>query len=185
MPRPKTISDADVLAAALTVLAARGMDFTLAELARHVGLSRATLIQRFGDRNAILLRLAQHEVAATRDWLDSLPVRQGRDALWQFLTEIVGSMGSGDGFSARVVIASLEAGNDEMRALAGERYRLVQEAIAVRLPPGPAREETALHLHAIIAGATMQWVATDGTVGLADLVLRRLRWSVDRLISET
>lgn len=48
MPRPKTISDDDVLAAALEVLASRGTAFTLAELAQRIGLARATLIQRFG-----------------------------------------------------------------------------------------------------------------------------------------
>lgn len=181
MPRPKTVSDYDVLTAALQVLGSRGAGFTLSDLAEHVGLSRATLIQRFGDRNAILIRMAEHEVAETHAWLDSLSMETGPDALWLFLEEIVGSMGTGEGFSVRVSVAALEMENSTLRRLAGERYRLVQQAIAARLPPSPSRDQTAVHLHTIIAGATMQWGASDGTIGLAEFVLNRLRWAIGNL----
>ncbi len=179
MPRPKTVSDEDVLSGALEVLGAKGTGFTLTEVAGHVGLSRAALIQRFGDRDAILLRMAEHEVAQTRLWLDGLPVEQGPEALWRFLETIVGSMGAGEGFSVRVAVAALETASPRLRALAGQRYRLVQEAIAARLPEGPDRMERAVHLHAIIAGASMQWAATDGKVGLAEFILGRLRWALE------
>ncbi len=43
MPSPKTVSDDNILDAALQVLADRGTNFTLSDLARHVGLSRPTL----------------------------------------------------------------------------------------------------------------------------------------------
>lgn len=183
MPRPKTVSDEDVLGAALEVLANNGMGFTLADVARRVGLSRATLIQRFGDRDALLLRMAEHEVEATRRWLDGLPVETGPGALWRFLELIVSSMGAGDGFSARVVIAALEARDPALRSLAGRRYALVQAAISARLPAGPERDATAGHLHAVIAGATMRWVASDGSTGLSDFVLEQLRWALDNLRS--
>jgi TetR/AcrR family macrolide resistance operon transcriptional repressor len=182
MPRPKTVSDREVLTAALQVLGSRGPGFTLTDLAEQVGLSRATLIQRFGDRSAILVRMAEQEVAETRAWLDSLPVGQGPQALWHFLQQVVGSMGSGEGFSVRVTVAALEAEDPALRRLAGERYGLVQQAIAVRLPQSPARTQTALHLHAIIAGATMQWVASDGSTDLSQSVLDRLKWAVDHLL---
>jgi TetR/AcrR family macrolide resistance operon transcriptional repressor len=179
VPRPKTVSDEDVLSGALAVLGARGTAFTLTEVAEHVGLSRAALIQRFGDRDAILLRMAEHEVALTRRWLESLPVETGQEALWRFLETIVGSMGAGEGFSVRVAIAALETESPRLRLLAGQRYRLVQEAIAARLPQRADRMEQARHLHALIAGASMQWVATNGQVGLADFILARLRWAMD------
>jgi TetR/AcrR family macrolide resistance operon transcriptional repressor len=178
MPRPKLVSDEDVLAVALDVLAEKGSTFTLSDLARRVGLSRATLIQRFGDRDAILLRMAEYELEATRLWLDSCSVVRSTDGLWQFLEEIVCGMDSGSGFSARVQIAALEVRDPALRALADEKYQLVQAAIAERLPEGSPRRELAVHLHAVIAGATMQWVVTDGATTLSEFVLHRLHWAM-------
>ncbi|NKB15858.1 MAG: TetR/AcrR family transcriptional regulator [Sphingomonadales bacterium] len=97
MSRPKTVSDLEVMDHALGILAEKGMGFTLTDLAGRVGLSRATLIQRFGDREAILRRMAEHEVEATRAWLAGLPVNQGKDGLAAFLELIVGSMGGWGG----------------------------------------------------------------------------------------
>lgn len=185
MPRPKTVSDEDLLTAALEVLAARGAGFTLAELAEHVGLARATIIQRFGDRDAILVRMAEHEVALTREWLATLPVEQAPGALWHFLETIVRSMGTGEGFSVRVTVAAIEAASPTLRRLAGERYGLVQEAIAARLPKSADREAIAQHLHAVIAGASMQWVASDGALPLPDFILERLRWALRKAQVET
>lgn len=181
LPRPKTISDEDVLAAALEVLADKGADFTLNDLALRIGLARATLIQRFGDRDAIILRIATYEVDVTRSWLAGLPVEVGREGLWRFLETIVGSMGEGEGFSARVTLAALEARNANLRELAYQRYSLVQDAIAARLPDGPERARTARHLHSVIAGASMHWIVTDGSIGLSEFVLERLRWTLDHL----
>ncbi|HET7716578.1 MAG TPA: helix-turn-helix domain-containing protein [Bauldia sp.] len=60
MPRPKTLPDKDVLAAALRLMHRHGPDaLTFAALAEATGLSGATLVQRFGSmaglRQATLL----------------------------------------------------------------------------------------------------------------------------------
>jgi TetR/AcrR family transcriptional regulator, macrolide resistance operon repressor len=179
MSRPKTVSDLEVMGHALGILADKGMGFTLTDVANRVGLSRATLIQRFGDREAILRRMAEHEVEATRAWLDGLKVDQGKEALTAFLKLVVGSMGAGEGFSARVAIAALEAQDPVLRAFADLRYALVQNAIEARLPESPERRALAEHLHAVIAGATMQWVASDRSAGLSEFVLLRLYRALD------
>lgn len=184
MPRPKTVSDEDVLAAALEVLAEKGHAFTLTDMANRIGLSRATLIQRFGDRDAILLRIAAYEVELARQWIGSIEIVPGRDGLWQFLETIVASMGEGDEFSARVTLASLEARSPALRQLGQQRYALVQTAIAARLPVGPNRDRTAEHVHTIIAGASMQWVVSDRATGLSDFVLDQLRWTLKHLPSD-
>lgn len=178
MPRPKTVSDNDVLAGALEVLAEKGQNFTLTDLANRIGLSRATLIQRFGDRDAILMRITAYDVGLTRQWLESIETVPGPDGLWHFLETIVGSMGDGDGFSARVTLAALEAHNPALRQYGQQRYGLVQAAIAARLPAGPNRDAAAEHIHAIIAGSSMQWVVSDRGTGLAGHVMRQLRWSL-------
>ncbi len=51
MPRPKMVSDTDVLAAAHQLIHERGPDaLTFASLARACGLSASTLVQRFGSK---------------------------------------------------------------------------------------------------------------------------------------
>lgn len=57
MPRPKLKSDDEVLEAATAVLKRRGpIDFTLSDVAKEVGLSRAALIQRFTNRDTLALK---------------------------------------------------------------------------------------------------------------------------------
>ena len=61
MARPRTIPDADVLAAAARVVGALGpARLTLAAVGDECGLSPATILQRFGSKRALLLALAAH-----------------------------------------------------------------------------------------------------------------------------
>jgi len=175
MPRPKRVADEEILDAASALLAEKGsIDFTLAEVAAKVGLSRAALIQRFENRDRILRAMAAREVVLTERYLASLPLERSLEGLRAFLDEIVGSMGRGEEFGGRVLFAWLEAHDPALRIHADQRYRLVQAAIAARVPVelGDA-EMIARHLHAVVAGASMQWVARQDT-GLADAVLARL-----------
>lgn len=58
-PRPRTIPDADILMAAIQVMARLGpVRLTLADVAREIGLSPATLVQRFGSKRGLLLAVA-------------------------------------------------------------------------------------------------------------------------------
>jgi AcrR family transcriptional regulator len=59
-PRPRTVDDAAILAAAAEVIGERGpADLTLAAVGARVGLSPATLHQRFGSKRGLLLALAE------------------------------------------------------------------------------------------------------------------------------
>jgi AcrR family transcriptional regulator len=67
-PRPRTIDDARILEAAGQVVARHGpARFTLADVASEVGLSAATLVQRFGSKRGLLLALAR----SARDSVDA------------------------------------------------------------------------------------------------------------------
>lgn len=64
MARPRTIPDSDILAAAARVIGEVGPSrLTLALVAESCGLSAPTLVQRFGSKRALLLRLAQSAVS--------------------------------------------------------------------------------------------------------------------------
>jgi AcrR family transcriptional regulator len=59
-PRPRTVSDSAILAAASRAVSRRGpARVTLADVGREVGLSAATLVQRFGSKRGMLLAVAQ------------------------------------------------------------------------------------------------------------------------------
>jgi AcrR family transcriptional regulator len=58
-PRPRTVSDAQILQAALRTMARLGpVRLTLAAVAKDAGLSAATLVQRFGSKRALLLAVS-------------------------------------------------------------------------------------------------------------------------------
>ncbi|WP_077963201.1 TetR/AcrR family transcriptional regulator [Ensifer adhaerens] len=57
MPRPKTVPDEEVLAAAFALMRAHGPDgLTFAALAASTGLSGATLVQRFENKSTLIQR---------------------------------------------------------------------------------------------------------------------------------
>src|SRR5688572_7306508 len=63
-PRPRTIDDGAILEAAARTISRLGpSNFTLADVAGAVGLSPATLVQRFGSKRGLMLALAEQGVA--------------------------------------------------------------------------------------------------------------------------
>jgi AcrR family transcriptional regulator len=67
-PRPRTIDDAAILDAAGRIVSRHGPGrFTLADVAKEVGLSAATLVQRFGSKRGLMLALAR----SARDSVDA------------------------------------------------------------------------------------------------------------------
>jgi AcrR family transcriptional regulator len=75
MPRPRTVSDEQIFEAASRAVARVGpARLTLADVGKEVGLSPATLLQRFGSKRGLLLAFArssagysQAQFAAIRD----------------------------------------------------------------------------------------------------------------------
>lgn len=173
MPRPKTVSDREVISAALGLLGEKGAAFSLSDVAQAVGLSRATLIQRFDNRDGILLEMARQHVAETEAWLRSLSEDPNLDDVTKFLHHIVDAMGTGTDFPTHVAIAAIEARDPALKQLAGKRYALVQAAIADRLT-GEERRARAQLIHSVIAGVSMQWVAGQFEDTLSEAIKRHL-----------
>lgn len=67
MPRPRTISDAAILAATGRAIARHGLGgLSLATIAKETGLSPATLVQRFGSKRGLLLAFAEQAEPGAR-----------------------------------------------------------------------------------------------------------------------
>jgi AcrR family transcriptional regulator len=72
MPRPRTASDVEILEGTIRAISRVGpARLTLTEVGREVGLSPATLLQRFGSKRGLLLALAEHAATSIDECVDA------------------------------------------------------------------------------------------------------------------
>ena len=164
MPRPKLHSDDEILTIAQQVLVAKGpAAFTLTDVAQAVGVSRAAIIQRFENKATLHRKVMERSTQEVRDYFAGLAIVEGVGALREMLSDLIGGLGSGEGFAGYLLLEWSDVHDDELNRLARERNRLVREAIEMRLPTSETRKVQASLIQAVIQGATMQWlIEQDG-----------------------
>lgn len=125
MPRPKTVSDEEIVSAARDVFLERGPSAPLSEIAKRVGLSQPALSQRFGSKRqllaaALMPRSLPSWVAALEAGPDDRPFREQ-------LVELAGS--------ARRVLAEALPSILTLRhaGLPSDETGLPHELVALRL----------------------------------------------------
>jgi AcrR family transcriptional regulator len=75
MPRPKQISDEEILAVARECFLESGVAVSAQVIADRVGLSQPALFKRFGTKDELVLRaLAPPERLPVLDWIETVPV---------------------------------------------------------------------------------------------------------------
>ena len=159
MPRPRRISDEDVLAGALRVMFRKGpAEFTLAAVAAEVGIAPPTIVQRFGDKRGLILRALAQDNGEFAAAVAAAPRTRGRAsviALFQLLTPDIQDpdvLGNG------LLWLREDFRDPGLNALARERWRMLREAVAERMPPLPVSPELAARLiEAQWQGAFNQW----------------------------
>lgn len=73
MGRPRKASDEQVFAAAFTVMQKRGpAEITLAEIAKEAGLTAGALVQRYGSKRDLLLKLMEAWAGSSGGMLEGL-----------------------------------------------------------------------------------------------------------------
>jgi len=181
MPRPKLLSDDEVIDATRRVILRRGpVQFTLADVAAEVGLARSTLIQRFENRAGLFRRLMERNTDRLQPELAVLPGGSGAQELWCFLQALVSVLKS-ERINEYFMTVVEEMSDPYLAKLACRGLRLVREAIAERLPETMAdRSEVARHLQAVMQGASMQW-AVEREGELSQFVAARLRTALTLL----
>jgi AcrR family transcriptional regulator len=175
MARRKIISDEAVLDAAMGVMFARGpSDFTLADIAAVVGIAPATLIQRFGDKRRLVLATFSRENERFARTLTELPPASGAAAVIAVLRLVTPDIDDAALFSQQLLWLRQDMRDGDLNALARERFGLLRQAVAQRLPPLPmAREQAAMLVEAQWQGALNQWgMAPEGR--LVDFVTQSL-----------
>lgn len=164
MARPNLHSDRAVLEAALSVIVRKGPDrFTLDDVAVTLGITRAAILQRFGDKSTLHYRVMEHLTAETHAYFASVAGEARLEDAEAMLRELIAGMGMGDDVAGYLLLYWSDLQNDDLRELARERLETVLGEIERRLPAvrgAPAPREAARMLQSVIHGACMQWLIT-------------------------
>ena len=177
MSRRKTLSDSAVLDGALKImLRTSPAKFTLADVANGVGVSPATLLQRFGSKRNLIVRAIERDNAQFAKTLIAAPPTVGAEAVIALFLELTPDLGPQDDRLADQLPWLREDFRDpQLSALARERFRVLRAAVTARLPPLPVPPAVGARLlEAQWQGALTQWgFFREGRLG--DYVRRALR----------
>ena len=177
MARTKTISDEAVLAAAASVMFAKGpSEFTLADAAKAAGIAPATLVQRFGDKHGLIVAAIAQDNLAFERFLAELPREVGAEAvIGVFARMFPGVEEDADQFADQLLWLRQDMRDPDLNRLARERFEKLRAALAERMPPLPIpADDAAVLVEAQWQGVLNQWgIFRQGR--LADFVTDRLR----------
>lgn len=178
MGRKKTIDDEEALFQALLVISEIGPEkFTLADVGERVGLSPATLIQRFGSKDELLRKAAKQankkliEEVLTPDDKEQPPLQ----ALLGILADLPEGFGTREDLANSLSILKLDMIDPDLHALAKKRFQLIRKRLAEIISEGQEKgsfredldpKSLAWELDALWHGFIIQW-ALSGTGTLA------------------
>ena len=177
MPRPRTIDDAAVLTAAAEVVNRIGpARLTLQSVADEVGLSAATLVQRFGSKRGLLLAMGTQAAAGwpavfrgARERSDS-PLTALGDALVELTAHVRTPVAMANSLAFLQIDlsdpefhAAAVAGMSELRGLSAD---LLDQAVAGgELAPATDTEALADSVMCAYNGALISWaIFREGTL---------------------
>jgi len=189
-PRPRTVQDDVILDAAIEVLGTMGPEkMTLADVGNAVGLSAATLVQRFGSKRELMLALLRHTLGGIDQRVDAAVADTASplDALFAAITEIPRELTTNIGLGKRLAFYLLQLEDPEFHGVAVEYAErrvagiknLLDDAVAAgELTEGYTNTaQLAETVYAMTLGSMMTWsVANEGTVKA------KLRRDLDLLI---
>ena len=195
-PRPRTVSDEEILAATARAIGRVGpLRLTLAHVAREVGLSPATLIQRFGSKRALLLAFARQGGGDDQGFMDGLRA-EGRTALETaraFLLCFAGLAPSPKEMANNLAFLQIDLTDAAFHRITSRLFRSQHQALAGLLAEAQAEGELgpvdaralARVLLAVVNGSLLtwavyrdgpaaQWLARDIDLALEPYRLRKL-----------
>ena len=139
-PRPRTVTDEAIIAAAATVIGRLGPGkLTLAAVGKEIGLSAATLVQRFGSKRGLLLAMAKSAADSVDDCFEMVRAahRSPLAALVAAATDITRYLKTPEEMANHLAFLQMDLSDPDFhrlmvinskKQLEGYR-RLVQEAI--------------------------------------------------------
>lgn len=152
-----------------------GPGFTLADIANEVGISPATLLQRFGDKQTLIERVFAQDNARFVRWLDSLPAGVGADVVIRIYSEATELFGEEPSLADHLLWLREDIRDPVLNRLSRQRFKLFRREIVKRLPPMRVSSDKAAQLlDAQFHGAVVQW-ALEPRGRLAQFVMQSLK----------
>jgi len=167
-PRPRTVSDDAILAATARMIGRVGpVRLTLADVGGEVGLSPATLLQRFGSKRGLLLALVDRSVdSVERSFRDRrAAAASALGAVVAAASDMAEHMRTPEELANNLAFFQIDLSDPEFHALALEYSRRVRTGYralldeAVRAGELDACDTAALAsaLQGVAAGSLLNW----------------------------
>ena len=167
-PRPRTVTDDEILAATGRAMSrVPPTRFTLAEVAREVGLAPATLVQRFGSKRGLLLALSAQSAASMDACFDM--VREAHasplEALFAAATEMARFSATPEELANSIAYLHIDLSDAEFHRHILESSRAMQRGYRALLADAVAAgelkecdtERVARVVEAVAAGSLIGW----------------------------
>lgn len=158
MPRPKLVSDADLLDVAVRIIGERGPGgFTLADLGQQVGLSPATLIQRFGSKRQLIESAIERVNERLARAVSRVPTASddAEAALVEWFVALAHPFRTRALIASHLVFLRRDLLDAALRAKASRHSRLVRRRVCQYLDALPS--DVARDARAIAAGLEAHW----------------------------
>jgi len=185
MTRPRTVSDEQILAAAMTAIGRHGpARLTLAHVAQEVGLSPAALVQRFGSKAGLLRAAASRGSDRAGEVFDRIRANASSPtaALIEAMVAFGGGIATQEEMANHIGMLQLDLSEPELleqvvaqaRTLRGHMERLLEEARAAGELDVGDPVDLAETVYTVYNGALVTW-AIAGSGPLADWIRDRIR----------
>jgi AcrR family transcriptional regulator len=167
--RPRTVSDEDLVNATVRIMSRLGpVKLTLAAIAREAGVTAATLVQRFGSKRSLMLKISA-DAAQFADACFTM-VRQAHprsplDALYAAATAMTQHMGTPEELANSLAFLQIDITDPEFHAhtlamskkhLAGYRA-LLKDAIAAGELKALDTARMARAINSLAGGSLISW----------------------------
>ena len=167
-PRPRTVSDEEILAATARTIGRVGpVRLTLADVGDEVGLSPATLLQRFGSKRGLLIALVKQSVDSVDRRFGEMRAasRSALDAVVAAASDMATHIRTPEELANNLAFFQIDLSDPEFHRLALEHSRRVRAGYRALLDEameaGELRscdtEALASALQGIAAGSLLNW----------------------------
>ena len=189
-PRPRTVSDEDLINATMRVMSRLGpVKLTLAEVAKEAGVTAATLVQRFGSKRAMMLKISA-DAAGSADacfaMVRAAHPRSPLAAIYAAATAMTEHMGTPEELANSLAFLQIDISDPDFHVhtlemskkhVAGYRALLKDAIAAGELEPHDTLR-MARAINAIAGGSLIAWaIFREGTAE------RWVRRDVETLLS--